>query len=143
MNYRNLIASVVMITGLFAQSIVGVVTGGNKPLAGANIVIDGTNVGTVSSEDGTYILDVEPLGMMSITASFIGYSPVTKQVTVGDGSIDPANVNVDFVLEVNVVALSALEVWLLVLMKRHLLLTLRWIKPKWKFVLVHKTYRWL
>ena len=110
MNYRNLIASVVMITGLFAQSIVGVVTGGNKPLAGANIVIDGTNVGTVSSEDGTYILDVEPLGMMSITASFIGYSPVTKQVTVGDGSIDPANVNVDFVLEVNVVALSALEV---------------------------------
>ena len=57
MNYRNLIASVVMITGLFAQSIVGVVTGGNKPLAGANIVIDGTNVGTVSSEDGTYILD--------------------------------------------------------------------------------------
>ena len=110
MNYRNLIASIMMITGLFAQSIVGVVTDGNEPLAGANIVIDGTSVGTVSSEDGTYILDVEPLGMMSITASFIGYSPVTKQVTVGDGSLEPANVNVDFVLEVDVVALSALEV---------------------------------
>ena len=110
MNKRNLIASIMMITGLFAQSIVGVVTDGNEPLAGANIVIDGTSVGTVSSEDGTYILDVEPLGMMSITASFIGYSPVTKQVTVGDGSLEPANVNVDFVLEVDVVALSALEV---------------------------------
>ena len=45
MSYRNLITSVVMITGLFAQSIVGVVTDGNEPLVGANIVVEGTELG--------------------------------------------------------------------------------------------------
>ncbi len=51
MNYRNLIASVVMITGLFAQSIVGTINDvNNNPLVGANVVVEGTELGSVSDE---------------------------------------------------------------------------------------------
>ena len=70
MSYRNLITSVVMRTGLFAQSIVGVVTDGNEPLVGANIVVEGTELGSVSDGTGAYIVDVDP-GNYTITASFI------------------------------------------------------------------------
>ena len=52
-NYRNLIASVFMMAGLYAQSIVGVVTDvDSQPLEGANIVVVGTDVGGVSDNSG-------------------------------------------------------------------------------------------
>ncbi len=61
MNYRNLIASVVMMTGLFAQSIVGVVNdANNNPLVGANVVVEGTELGSVSDDTGAYVVDVDP-----------------------------------------------------------------------------------
>ena len=93
-----------MITGLFAQSIVGVVTDGNEPLVGANIVVEGTELGSVSDGTGAYIVDVDP-GNYTITASFIGYSSVTQEVTVGE-----SNVNADFTLVIDAVTMSALEV---------------------------------
>ena len=93
-----------MMTGLFAQSVVGIVTDGKQPLAGANVVVDGTNLGAVSTQDGSYVVDV-PVGTHNVTASFIGYSSVTVTVTVGE-----SNVNADFTLEIDAVTLSALEV---------------------------------
>jgi len=104
MKYRNLILSFMMMTGLFAQSVVGIVTDGKQPLAGANVVVDGTNLGAVSTQDGSYVVDV-PVGTHNVTASFIGYSSVTVTVTVGE-----SNVNADFTLEIDAVTLSALEV---------------------------------
>ena len=104
MNYRNLIVSFMMTTGLFAQSIVGIVHG-LKPLEGANIVVEGTELGSVSNDEGMYTISDVSLGTYDITASFIGYSSVTKSLVVGEGD----NV-VDFHLEVDAVVLSALEV---------------------------------
>ena len=105
MNYRNLIASVVMITGLFAQSIVGTVNdANNNPLVGANVVVEGTKLGSVSDNTGAYVVDVDP-GNYTITASYIGYSSVTQEVTVGED-----NVNADFTLLIDAVTMSALEV---------------------------------
>ena len=101
---RNLIALIMMMTGLFAQSIVGVVTDGNEPLVGANIVVEGTDLGTVSDDTGAYTVDIDP-GNHTITASFIGYSSVTQEVTVGEN-----NVNADFTLVIDALAMSALEV---------------------------------
>ena len=52
MKYRNLIVSIMMMTGLFAQSIVGtVIDSDSKPLEGANIVVVGTELGGVSDKD--------------------------------------------------------------------------------------------
>jgi iron complex outermembrane receptor protein len=105
MNYRNLIASVVMMTGLFAQSIVGVVNdANNNPLVGANVVVEGTELGSVSDDTGAYVVDVDP-GNYTITATFIGYSSVTQEVTVGKD-----NVYADFTLVIDAVTMSALEV---------------------------------
>ena len=105
MNYRNLIVSLMMITGLFSQSIVGVVNDDKTPLQGANIVVKGTELGAVSDNVGSYVVLNVPAGTYDVTASFIGYSSVTKSVVVGDG-----DTVVDFNLVIDAVALSALEV---------------------------------
>ena len=106
MNYRNLITSVLLTSGLFAQAIVGVVTDVNsKPLAGANIVVEGTDKGGVTDVSGKYTIDIGKSGDYTVTASFIGYSSVTNSVTVNDivGTVN-------FLLEVDAVAMTALEV---------------------------------
>ena len=107
MNKRNLLSwLLIAFTPIFlmGSSVVGVVSDGDKPLVGANIVIEGTNLGTVSGVDGVYNVDVPP-GEHSVIASFIGYSPITKVVMV-----DSSDVVVDFSLEIDAIAMSALEV---------------------------------
>ena len=102
---RNLIVSLMMMTGLFAQSIVGNVTDANSdPLVGANVVVEGTDLGTVSGEAGAYSIDVKS-GTYTITVSFIGYSSLSQTVDVGE-----ENVSVNFSLEIDALTLSALEV---------------------------------
>ena len=57
MNKRNLISSLLvflMPIFLVGQSVVGVVSDGDKHLVGANVVIEGTNLGTVSDNDGLF-----------------------------------------------------------------------------------------
>ena len=94
-----------MTTGLFAQTIVGVVNSGNEPLAGANVAVEGTDKGGVTDNSGKYTIDVGAEGTFTLTASFIGYSSVTSDVTVGDivGTLN-------FDLEEDVLTMSALEV---------------------------------
>ena len=105
MNKRNLIISLMMMTGLFAQSIVGVVNSGSEPLNGANVAVEGTDKGGVTDENGKYTIDVGAEGTFTLTASFIGYTSVTSDVTVGDivGTLN-------FDLEEDVLTMSALEV---------------------------------
>ena len=93
-----------MMTGLFAQSISGVV-GGENPLQGANVVVVGTELGSVSNGEGSYLIKDVPAGTYDITASFIGYSSKTISVVVGED-----DAVVDFNLKVDVVSMSALEV---------------------------------
>jgi len=108
MNKRNLISlSLSLFTPIFiyGQSVVGVVNSEGKPLAGANIVVEGTDKGGVTDESGKYTIDVGSEGNYSLTASYIGHSPITDSVKVGDivGTLN-------FVLEVDVLSMSALEV---------------------------------
>ena len=109
MNRRNLISSLlVFFTPMFlwAQAAVGVVSSSEgKPLAGANVVVEGTDKGGVTDNAGKYTIDVGAPGTYDITASFIGYSSVTNTVEVNDivGTVN-------FLLEVDAVTLSALEV---------------------------------
>ena len=107
MNKRNLLSSLLvflMPIFLIGQSVVGVVSDGDKPLVGANVVIQGTNLGTVSDDDGFYSIDV-PAGDYNVIASFIGYSSVTNLVTV-----DSSDVIADFTLVIDAIAMTALEV---------------------------------
>ena len=105
MNIRNLIVSVLLMGGLFAQSIHGVILDTNsKPLEGANVVVVGTTYGAVSDENGVAHIDI-PAGTYDVEASFIGYSSVTKSVVVGDKMA-----MYEFVLSQDFVALSDVEV---------------------------------
>jgi len=105
MNKRNLIVSLMMMTGLFAQSITGLVTDADiNPLNGANVVVGGTDLGAVGNETGFFSIDVSP-GTYTITATFIGYSSQSKEVVVGE-----EDVKVDFALAIDAITMSALEV---------------------------------
>ena len=98
-NKRNLITLLMMMTGLFAQSISGVV-GGEKPLQGANVVVVGTELGSVSNGEGSYLIKDVPAGTYDVTASFIGYSSQTISVVVGEG-----DAVADFTLKVDAVSM--------------------------------------
>ena len=76
-----------------------VTTSSGKTLPGANIVVDGTDLGAASDEDGNYSIDeVEPGS--AITASVIGYEDLTLYA---DEEV------VNFVLTANI-EMSTLEV---------------------------------
>ena len=105
MNYRNLIFGLIMSVGVvFGQSVTGFVGVGEQPLVGANVIVEGTELGGVSDESGKFVIETGE-GTFDITASYIGYVSQTKSVKVGDivGSVS-------FNLETDVVALTALEV---------------------------------
>ena len=107
MNKRNLISSLLvflMPIFLVGQSIMGTVSDEDRPLVGANIVVEGTDIGTVSGVDGSYRVEV-PAGDYNVIASFIGYSSVTNSVTV-----DSNEVVVDFTLVIDAIAMSDIEV---------------------------------
>ena len=48
------------------------------PVWGANVVIDGTAQGAATDSSGTYLISTIRVGTHDITASYIGYEPVTK-----------------------------------------------------------------
>lgn len=53
-----------------------------ESLPGANIIVEGTSYGTATSIDGTYLLPRVPAGELTITVSYVGYTPHTAQVTI-------------------------------------------------------------
>jgi len=115
--YRNLVslvATFLMPMFLFGQEVVteekvsisvsGIVADeAGSPLAGANVVVEGTELGAASQEDGTYSISIE-VGSHTITASVIGYQSFTASVDVS------GDVTLDFSLAVSAVGMSALEV---------------------------------
>ena len=106
MNIRNLIVLFMVTTGLFAQSIMGTVYDANsRPLEGANVVLVGTDLGDIANDSGAYAMISVPAGTYELTASFIGYSPITKTIVVGE-----EDVMTHFILEVGGLALSDVEV---------------------------------
>ena len=89
---------------LMGQSVIGNVSGEGKPLVGANVAVDGTDLGGVTNENGSYSIEV-PAGKYDITASYIGYTTQTITVEVGN---EVASVN--FALETDALILSDVEV---------------------------------
>ena len=141
MKNRNLISSLlVLLTPIFlyGQSVLGVVTDteGN-PLAGANVVVEDTDKGGVTDNTGKYTIDVGASGDYDLTASYIGYSRVTNTVTVNDivGTVN-------FVLEVDAVTLSALEVLASRADETTPVAYTTVSKEELEVDLVHKTFRW-
>ena len=68
------------------QTISGTVTDENgNGLAGANVTVEGTNMGAAANSSGSYSISGVALGTYTVSASFIGYNSSSKSVNVGDG----------------------------------------------------------
>jgi len=103
-NLISLMATFLMPMFIYGQSISGIVASGTgEPLAGANVVVEGTELGSAANADGAYSIKVDE-GSYTVTASVIGYKSTTKSIDVsGDATLD-------FSLVVSAVEMSALEV---------------------------------
>lgn len=61
-----------------AGSIAGSVLGPDgEPVRGAQVVVEGTSLGAISSQDGEFIIQAVPAGTHSVTVSRIGYEQAT------------------------------------------------------------------
>ena len=45
-------------------------------LVGASIVVNSTNLGTISDENGAFLLEKVPIGRVNLKCQFIGYQPL-------------------------------------------------------------------
>ena len=66
-----------------------------QPLAGVTIVVEGTRLGTVSRDDGTFTIGGVPAGSYTLRARRIGFAAVPVTVNVESG----ATVAITFVLD--------------------------------------------
>lgn len=86
---------------LSAQQPTGTITGQvidsatRQPIAGVNVVVEGTRLGAVTRDDGTFTIGGVPAGTHTVRARRIGYGSVPVVVNVSDGS----TVSVAFALE--------------------------------------------
>lgn len=90
-------------SGIFAQrTITGKVIDTDKQsVAGANVVVKGTNIGAITDADGRYTINV-PSSVSIIVFSFIGH--VTKEVDAGNNAV------LDVTLETEATALQEVVV---------------------------------
>jgi iron complex outermembrane receptor protein len=107
MNKRNLfsmILTLIMPMFLFGQSISGKVSSETgEPLVGANVVVDGTELGAAADTDGIYTIKIDA-GSYTVTASVIGYESTTKLIEVS------GDVILDFEIAISAVGMSDIEV---------------------------------
>ncbi|GAB3643126.1 TonB-dependent siderophore receptor [Spirosoma arcticum] len=62
-------------------------TSDGQPASFVNITLKGTNKGTLSAEDGTYVLRHLPAGPHTLVATFVGLQPQEQVVIVADGQV--------------------------------------------------------
>ncbi len=79
------------VTGIVSDAQTG------ETLPGANVVIQGTTTGTVTDIDGRFSLDV-PAGEVNLVASFIGYNPMLRTITIGAG--ESLQLNFELMLDI-------------------------------------------
>ena len=75
----------IVLNGLLAQtSITGSITDedSGKPLIGANVLIKGTTMGAATDVKGSYTIPNVPAGTYILTANYIGFETVEKDIVV-------------------------------------------------------------
>ncbi len=99
-----LLYSVFLVPSAWAQvtgKAIGTVTDQDtgQPLVGAQVVVDGTNLGNITNEDGYYFINNVPVGVERITAQYLGYQTTTREERILAGQ----TMTVDFALSSEIV----------------------------------------
>ena len=69
----------------------GTVTSGARPLAGAQVSIPGSGLGTLTNNAGQFTLVNVPGGQQTVRAQMLGFSPSVQTVTVAAGQATTLN----------------------------------------------------
>lgn len=109
--YINLVALLsllIMFINIEAQNsgrVMGKVTDANsgEALPGANVTIQGTDVGTATDRYGVFRLEKVPLGTQNLVVSYVGYDSKTTEINLTSST---RVVNVDVQLKLTAVKLS-------------------------------------
>src|SRR3712207_5062017 len=107
-----LIAGLVLASRLGAQVPTGTITGrvvdstSQQGIPSVNVLIEGTQRGTLTRDDGSFTIGAVPVGAQRVRATRIGYAPQTRDVTVIAGS----SASVQFVLTRQAAVLSEVVV---------------------------------
>lgn len=82
------------------SSILGTVQNtSGTPLPYATVVIEGSNKGALTNEEGLYRIDKVPHGNYTISVSFVGYGKLSKQIKI---NTETSEMKLDFALTENV-----------------------------------------
>lgn len=71
-----------------------------EPLIGADVIIEGTELGAATDENGTYVVLYVPAGTYQVSASYISYNPYTYTTVVVNAD---QTTNIDFRLPPTVI----------------------------------------
>ncbi|MGH7542861.1 MAG: TonB-dependent receptor, partial [Gemmatimonadota bacterium] len=71
------VPSLAQVDGKVTGTVIDLDTG--QALAGAQVIIEGTNVGNVSNPDGYYFITHVPVGIQRISSQYLGYATVTHE----------------------------------------------------------------
>ena len=108
--FVGLIATLMASTPSHAQTgrIAGRVTGADgSPVAGAQVRVLGSNLGTLTRDDGRYAIGSVPAGTYTVRATRIGFAPDSSRGVV----VSPdAEATVDFRLQPRAASLTAVTV---------------------------------
>ena len=91
-------------TGRIVGTVTEAANGG--AVAGAQVIVEGTGIGAVSGQRGTYSLPNVPAGSRTIVVTMLGFETVREQVDVASGS----TVTVDVALPAGFVEMGAITV---------------------------------
>ena len=91
-SFQYLFVFLLSVATLTAQTVSGTVSGADgSALAGANVTVEGTDMGASSNQDGSFSISGLSDGDYTLTASYIGYDAASAMVSVSGGQA--ANVN--------------------------------------------------
>ena len=82
------LVSYILILSTTRATVTGVVNDENgAPLWGANVMVDGTNLGAATGEDGKFTIDYEPTGEYVLVASYIGYKKTSITTSAASDNV--------------------------------------------------------
>jgi hypothetical protein len=61
-----------------------------NPISGAQVIVTGTRLGSLTRDDGSYVIPSVPVGQTRVTVRMIGFAPIEQSVTITDGGTTAA-----------------------------------------------------
>ena len=82
------VVSYILILSTTRATVTGVVNDENgAPLWGANVMVEGTNLGAATGEDGKFTIDYDPTGEYVLVASYIGYKKTSITTSAASDNV--------------------------------------------------------